>query len=82
MAFDTDGTWALGEPVQLLVVLGSRHEMYTAYILRIPQPLRRNAERKSLTPYEHAISLIALPAGISKSGSRYSSLANQGPFCL
>lgn len=82
MAFDTDGTQALGEPVQLLVVLESRHEMYTASILRNPQPLRRNAERKSRMPYERAISLIALPAGTSKTGSRYSSVANHGPFYL
>lgn len=82
LAFDTDGTWALGEPVQLPVVLESRHEMSTAYILKNPQPLQRNAGMKSLMPYEHAISLIALPAGILKSGNRYSSLANHGPFYL
>lgn len=82
LAFDTDGTWALGDLAQLPVALEFRPEMYTACTLRTPQPLWRNAEMRNLTPYAHAVSSIARLAGTLKSGSRYRSLATHGPFSL
>lgn len=77
--FGTGGTRALGDPAQLPVVLESRPEMYTAYTLGSPPPPLRNAEMKSPTPCKHAISLIALQAGILKNGSRYGRLVTPQP---
>lgn len=77
--FGTGGTRALGDPAQLPVALESRPEKCTACTLGNPPPLLRNAKMRSPMPYKHAISLIALLAGILKNGSRYGRLMTPRP---